>query len=276
MRPVLLSVGSFTISSFGFFASIAFLVGTFLVWLQGRDARLSEEKIFDTVFTTVLYGLIGARLFHVLFNFDLFSVSLLRIFLIWKFPGFSLTGGILFSIIALWFVSRSKKFVIWQIFDIYALAFLPAFSIGAIGALLDGAQVGTPTNLFWGVAMAGYEQFRHPLGMYESLFALVSFVIFSRIRDQLEKKKMPFGLTALLVFAAMNLFLFFLAFIKEDQIYFMELNINQLVSFVSVIIAVIYIPKRSGRNLKKDFQILLSKLDSSFKSGKKSKIKEQL
>lgn len=257
MRPILFSIGSISVSSFGFFFALSFIVGTFLIWRQGRDERLSEEKVLDSVFATVIYGFIGARIVYSLANFDIFGVNLLRVFLIWKFPGLSFIGALLGGSIALFLSAKRKKFQLWQIFDIYSVVFLLVYAIASIGAMLDGAQVGTPVR--WGILYAGFTEYRHPLGFYGAIFGVVSYLIFSRLRQSFEKQKHPFGIIFLLVVIVFSIFMFVLEFFKETTTYLIYLSINQLIYIGVFLASVAYLPKKLGRNILKDFLSIVSK-----------------
>lgn len=260
MKPVLFSIGSFSFSSFGFFAAVAFLIGTFLVWRQGRNERLSEEKILDSVFATTAYIFVGARIGHVLLHFNEFSPSLLRFFLIWKFPGLSLAGALLFGIIGVLISARRKKFNLWHIFDIYAHAGLLVVLFLGLGGLLDGAEVGRVTNLFWGVSFAGVTELRHPIGLYEALFAILAFGGFHALHKQFEKQRKPYGVSALLIFFSFNLFFFILGFFKENPAMLSGFDVNQIVFGCGVLVSIVLLYYRLGRRLQGDIASIVQRI----------------
>ena len=73
MFPVLFSIGKITVSSFGVFLTLGFLFGVFLVWRLTRAWELNEEKILDLTMLTFIGGLIGARIYFLMENWQLFS-----------------------------------------------------------------------------------------------------------------------------------------------------------------------------------------------------------
>src|SRR3989338_804880 len=95
MYPVLLSFGSFSVSSFGVLIVLGYLFAIFLVWRLSRAWDLDEEKILDLALLTFLGGMIGARVYFVLEHWDLFAPSVAKIILFYQLPGFSFWGGLL-------------------------------------------------------------------------------------------------------------------------------------------------------------------------------------
>lgn len=153
MLPVLFSIGNFNVSSLGFFLTVAFLIGIFLVWRLARAWDLDEEKILDLTLLTFLGGLIGARVYFVIDNLSFFSSDLLKIILIPKYPGFSFWGGFLGGWLALYFFVRKFKMDFWLIADIASIGFLGGLIISDLGCFLGGCSIGTPPKLFLSEAL---------------------------------------------------------------------------------------------------------------------------
>ena len=100
MFPTLLTIGSFSLSSFGVFLALAFLFGVFLIWRLSRAWDLDEEKILDLMLLTFLGGLVGARLFFGLINILAvkWGYNEVKIFLIW----FDILAYLFFVGLAIW------------------------------------------------------------------------------------------------------------------------------------------------------------------------------
>ncbi len=181
MFPVLFSVGNLVVSSFGFFLALAFLLGIFLVWRLSRAWDLDEERILDLTLITFLGGLIGARLYFVTQNIAFFTADLTRIFLIPKYPGFSLWGGFLGGWLALYFFVRRFKLDFWHIADIASIGFLGGLFLADFGCFLGGCSVGNPSKMFFAVPMVGLVGKRFPVQALESLlFLFVLLNLWSR------------------------------------------------------------------------------------------------
>ncbi len=176
MLPVLFSIGTISVSSFGMLLALGFLVGVFLVWRLSRAWDLDEEKILDLTLLTFLGGLVGARLYFVLENFSIFSQNLFGILLINKLPGFSFWGAFLGGWLTLYFLSRRKKVDFWQAGDIASVGFLGGLIFSSLGCFLGSCNIGIPSNLFLAVNMVGFLGKRFPVQLLEAI--LLIWVLF--------------------------------------------------------------------------------------------------
>lgn len=170
MLPVLFSIGNIAVSSFGVFLALAFLLSVFLIWRLSRAWDLEEEKILDLTLLTFLGALLFARIYFVFEHLQFFLASPLKIILLTKFPGFSFWGGFLGGWLTLFYFCRRQRLDFWQIADIAAVGFLGGLILSAIGCLLGGCDIGTPSKLFLAVPMVGAIGKRFPVQALEAAF----------------------------------------------------------------------------------------------------------
>ena len=258
MRPILFSLGPISISSFGFFAAIAFLAASFLIWRFSQEELLfsktpvEDEILFDGVFIFVLGSLIGARLIFVFSHFEKFGFNILRWILIKQTSGFSFLGGFLVGALLLFLFCLKKQLDFWDIFDIFSLGGVFALVFGFIGAFLDGVGVGAETTFPWGVVFVGLEGKRHPVQLLGAAFFLLCFLILKRVRLLALKKKLKKGVVAFCFLALLGLGLFFLEFLKEGDIYWKWFKKDHFLYLGIALVSSACFYKRLGRNLKKD------------------------
>lgn len=175
MFPVLFSIGSISISSFGVFLALGFLWGVFLVWRLSRAWDLDEEKILDLTLLTFLGGFLGARAYFVLENFQFFAQSPIKIIIFTHFPGFSFWGGFLGGWLSLFYFARRLRADFWQVADIASVGFLGGLIFANFGCLLGGCSIGIASKLFFAVPQVGSLGKRLPTQGLESL--LLIFVL---------------------------------------------------------------------------------------------------
>lgn len=168
MFPILLTIGRISISSYGVFLALAFLLSLFLIWRLSRAWDLNEEKVLDLTILTFFGGLIGARIYFVLNHPGAFS-NFLNILLFNKVPGFSFWGSFLGAWLTLYFFSKRQRFDFWMAADIASVGFIGGLILSNIGCFLGGCNVGIPSKLFLAVNMVGEIGKRIPVQAMEAL-----------------------------------------------------------------------------------------------------------
>ena len=109
---------------------VCFFIFFFSLYLLSKDDLLllrknvDVEEMFNQGFLFIAVGLFFARVFYIVFHFKNLYLNPLVFFYFTKYPGFSLTGGLLAGAIFLYFYLARRKVPINREFDIYALSFM--------------------------------------------------------------------------------------------------------------------------------------------------------
>lgn len=247
MYPVLFHLGPLTVSSFGFFLSLAVLAAVFTSWRLAKAYDLDEEKIIDLGIFTFLGGIVLARIFFVIFNWSYFGFdNLFKIFLINLYPGFSFWGGLLGGIITLYCFSKRFKLSFWEIADFASVSFFLGLAISDLGCFVGGCYIGIPSNSFLALPIVGVIGKRLPVSLFESIILLwVFFHLFKQvIRFHFAGKILAFSLIYL------GLVKFILQFFRDNQS--QENLIAYLLSFGLFFSGIFVFYFRSKRNIIKD------------------------
>jgi phosphatidylglycerol:prolipoprotein diacylglycerol transferase len=139
--PLVLRIGSFSITGFGLMMMLAFILAGWAMQLELRRRALDEEYAADVVIGAVLGGLIGAKLWYVaLTGESLFSRG-----------GFVWYGGFLGGVLGVVFNSWRKRVPIAFTAELVAPALTLGYAIGRVGCFLVGDDYGVPTSLPWAV-----------------------------------------------------------------------------------------------------------------------------
>ena len=125
-------------------------------------------------------GILGARLYHVITDYELYPHHPWRAFAIWD-GGLGIPGGIAGGVITGLVVARRRHLSLPVLLDSVAPALPLAQAIGRCGNWFNQELFGRPSSLPWAVRIdlehrpAGMEQFTsfHPTFLYESLWNLV-------------------------------------------------------------------------------------------------------
>lgn len=226
MYPILLSFGPVTLYNFSIFLVLAWILFSFFFWRSLRASGVDEDKIFDLTFYSTIVAFIVARLGFVLFHWDLFSDTWLKIVAIWVAPGLSLYGGLLGGIGTLVSMSRSHKVRLGMVLDALVLSLPIALIVGHIGAFLDGATVGKLSQLPWAMHVAGEVGKRHPISLYQIVALVVIMIVISRIVRLSLRDKRPYGVNGVWFFILYGAIMFVLELFTEAPVYWV-LTANQ-------------------------------------------------
>ena len=178
--PIAFSLGPINIYWYGVFMVLGMVSGISLACYLGKYYDLRTELILDLSFWLIVYGLVGARLYHIGLEWGYYRNAPMDIFKIWQ-GGLAIHGAIIADLLALIGFAWSKKISFWLLASVAT----PALAIGQVfgrwGNYFNQELFGLPTGLSWGIPIAenlrpaAYldSQYFHPTFIYESLFCLL-------------------------------------------------------------------------------------------------------
>lgn len=191
MNPEIFSVGNFSIRWYSVLILLGIVIGFFLADKEGKKFRLPLDFIFNLGFWVVLFGIVGARVYYVVFNFSIYKDHLIDIFKVWN-GGLAIHGGIIAGLITLLVYCRMKHVSPLRIADIAVPSLILAQAIGRWGNFFNGEAHGPATTLanlqnlhipsFIIRGMNIHGIYYHPTFFYESLWCLVGFILLLLIR----------------------------------------------------------------------------------------------
>ncbi|MFA6082270.1 MAG: prolipoprotein diacylglyceryl transferase family protein [Patescibacteria group bacterium] len=172
MHPILFTVGSVTIFSFGLFLALAILVGSLCFAILAKYSRLNLPGFFDNILFMIFVGVVGARIAYVITYPQYFRFpqgSWTNAFALWQ-GGLVFYGAIFGGLFAVWLILRSEKQYILKWLNILILGFLLAVALGQTGCQFGGCALGQTSSAK--LAIDG----RLPIALYEAIFSLLLFV----------------------------------------------------------------------------------------------------
>ena len=158
---------SLTVWNYGLMMVIAFLSAVFVIRWLSRDITPDPQLITNAALYSLIAGVVGARLFHVLHYFDRYQGNLLSVFAIWQ-GGLELVGGVVLAISVIFLYLCYHKLPKRQYLDILAIGLMSALAFGRIGCFLNGCCFGKPTNLPWAVRFP-YDSFAYRSQVFPNL-----------------------------------------------------------------------------------------------------------
>lgn len=267
MYPILISLGPIKIYSFGVFLVLAVVVGSFIIWREGRDSKFDEEKLIDLLVFEAIFGLAGARIYYLLFHLEEIGLNPFSWLLIFHFPGLSFLGAILGGLVGALLFTKKNGWSFWQVADFLVLGVSLGEGIGRIGAFFSGSAYGGETSLPWGVRTIGLLGKRHPVQLYEVLVAFLTFFLLLKLKKTWQEKNLSSGINFLLYVLIFGATRFLLEFLRGDSVYFQGWRTTQIVCLIFILGALVFLYLRLGRSLKTDFLGLIQKIKSRGKEN---------
>jgi prolipoprotein diacylglyceryl transferase len=164
---------------YGIILAVGVLVGVFTAEQRWRRRGYPRDGIYDIAFWVVIWGVIGARLYHVVSDYQLFEDDPLRAFQIWR-GWLSIWGAVIGGAIAVIVITYRRKLPTLVVMDCMSVGIVLAQAIGRWGNYFNQELFGKPTTLPWGLEISpqnrpfGYTQYKtfEPTFLYESLACL--------------------------------------------------------------------------------------------------------
>lgn len=218
--------------------AIGFLLAFTYALFNIKRFNIELDPMIDVVLVCVVCGILGARLYYVLFNLDYYLDNPTQIFAIWN-GGLGIYGGIITAFAVGWFMSKKKKLNPLAMFDIASFGFLIGQGIGRWGNFVNQEAFGTPTDLPWGMVSANTDNVAvHPCFLYESVWCLVGFLAMHFI--SLKFKKFD-GQMFLIYIGWYGLGRAWIEGLRTDSLWLVQdvIRVSQLVAILCVIASVV-------------------------------------
>lgn len=218
---------------------------------RSKQEGISFDNLLDMAIFTIIFAIIGARLYYVLTSLDSFH-SLYDVIAIWN-GGIAIYGAIIGGAITIYCVCRYKKIKVMKAYDMVVPAVMIGQIIGRWGNFFNCEAYGRLTDtpwrmcspkiakeLFaWGqIDSTAYQSVldgtlgAHPTFLYESLWNLVGFVII----NLLYKKKKFDGQVFLMYITWYGFGRMLIESLRTDSLYVGVFRISQVVGFVCFVV----------------------------------------
>lgn len=242
MNPIALELGPISIYWYSITMFLAILTGSFIFIKSAKKKGYNEKFLSDLVFYGAIFGIIGARIYYVIFNLGYYLANPLQIIAIWN-GGLAIHGAIIGG--GAWFIYYSKKHKknFLKIFDLAAPALILAQAIGRWGNFFNseahGSEVARETleNMhipeFIINGMNIDNKYYHPTFLYESIWNFLGFILLITLR---KKANLKTGKLTGIYFIWYSVCRFFIESLRTDSLMLGPLKVAQVVSIILFII----------------------------------------
>ena len=169
---------------YGIIIAIGLLMALLFCMKQRKKYGISEDDLLDGLLWGIPFGIIGARLYYVIFYLDLYRISdgtinWREVIAIWD-GGLAIYGGVIATVIVALLLSRHRKFKIGAMLDLVVMGLLIGQIFGRWGNFMNREAFGAETTLPWRMQLtttAGTLIEVHPTFLYESLWNLIGLLL---------------------------------------------------------------------------------------------------
>jgi phosphatidylglycerol:prolipoprotein diacylglycerol transferase len=246
VNPIIFTLGPLQIRWYGLLIASGVFLSFYLATDTAKKWNFDENDLSNAVIIGIIFAIIGARLYYVIFNWDIYSKMPSEIFKTWH-GGMAIHGGILGALLSVYIYTKLKKnisFTFLQGLDLMAHVLPLGQAIGRWGNFFNYEAYGGPTSLPWKMfvpnpfRMPGYENYEyfHPTFLYESIWDLIIFLfLFYYARN---KKKFD-GEIISLYLILYSLGRGVIEILRTDSLMFLGMKVAVLISIFFIIFGII-------------------------------------
>lgn len=263
------------IAYYGIIIGLGILAGLFVAVMEAKRSGQNPDTYYDLVIYAVIFSVIGARIYYVIFSWDMYKDDLKSIFNI-RQGGLAIYGGVIAAIITVIIFARVKKLSAPLIFDTAGLGLVTGQMIGRWGNFFNREAFGEYTNNLFAMRLpvdavrpgditdlmrkhmeiengVSYIQV-HPTFLYESLWCMMILILLLLYRRH---KKFD-GEIFLMYLGGYGLGRLWIEGLRTDQLWIpgTEIPVSQVLAGMLVIVSAgIIVYNRKKLNLDKKEKI---------------------
>ncbi len=232
--------------------SIFILSGIIIAWIfiqsDAKKFNITKDFITNLIFWAIIFGIIGARLYYVIFNWGYYSEHLNEIWHIWE-GGLAIHGGLIVGCLVIIIYCKKYHTSILRILDISAPYILLAQAIGRWGNFFNREAYGIATTyehlksikivpefIIYGMNINGV--YYTPTFYYESIWCIIGFIIILAIR-KFKYLRLGQQIGAYLMWYSLGRF--FIESLRTDSLMIGYFKVAQIISIILFIFGLVLI-----------------------------------
>ena len=246
--------GGFTIALYGIIIGCGMLICVATAAYDRKSRGLDPDSMWDCALYGIIFGVIGARIYYVLFSWDMYKNDLKEIFMI-RNGGLAIYGGVIGGFLTVLIFCLVKKISFLEMADSVALVFPLGQAIGRWGNFFNREAFGGWTDNIFAMRLpvadvrvsdippelmdlvnggADYIQV-HPTFLYESMWNTILFISLFLYR----KHKAFSGEVFALYLFFYGLGRFFIEALRTDQLKlpYVGLAVSRVVALVCMVLS---------------------------------------
>jgi phosphatidylglycerol:prolipoprotein diacylglycerol transferase len=244
MNPTAFSIGGFDIRWYGILIAIGMTLGILLANYNCKWREVEYDNLLNIVLLSIPIGIVGARLYYVVFEFENYKNNILEAFNI-RNGGLAIHGGLIFAIGTALIYTRIKKLTFVKFADVAAPSIIFAQALGRWGNFFNQEAHGDfvsyefikhfPIFIQKGMNIDGL--YYNPTFLYESAWNIIVFIILMVILRQSKKN----GIVFFTYIGLYSIGRFIIEAMRTYSLMLGNIRIAQLISLTGILLWIIFI-----------------------------------
>lgn len=281
LSRIAFAVGSVKIYWYGIILTLGFILGYIYIAVMSKKFGLKMDDIIDVIVMSIVGGIVGARIYYVAFNFNLYKNNLWDVFKIWE-GGIAIYGGIIGAFLVAVFLCKRKNIEILRLSDLVVGGLILGQAIGRWGNFVNIEAFGKNTNSIFGMTSVSIQKYLyqvapdlsklglnidptgsvHPCFLYESFWCFLGFLLILILSTKfdywnisndnkdgktkestlsIKKRELYRGELTLIYFAWYGLGRFWIEGLRVDSLMLGNIRISRLVSLILALVSILYL-----------------------------------
>ncbi|MBL4938327.1 prolipoprotein diacylglyceryl transferase [Clostridium sp. YIM B02515] len=239
MNPTAFNLFGLPIRWYGILIASGMMLGMILAQYTCKYREIDYDTFINTILLALPLGIIGARLYYVLFEFDYYKNNISQI-LNTRQGGLAIHGGLIAGVLTAFLYLKHKKINFFKLGDVAVPSIILAQAMGRWGNFFNQEAHGGPVSYDFikhfpqfiqkGMFIEGI--YYQPTFLYESIWNICVFVILLVIL----KKSKKIGLVFFTYVGLYSMGRFFIEGLRTDSLMLGNIRIAQLVSLSGVVL----------------------------------------
>lgn len=252
MNPVAFSIGGFDIRWYGILIAFGMALGIFIANYNCKWRDADYDKLLNIVLLSIPIGIVGARLYYVILEFENYKNNIIDAFNI-RNGGLAIHGGLIFAFGTALIYTKIKKLNFIKFADVAAPSIILAQALGRWGNFFNQEAHGDAVSyefikhfpMFIQSGMNINGTYYNPTFLYESTWNITVFLILIIILRKSKKN----GIVFFTYIGLYSIGRFIIEGMRTDSLMIGSVRMAQLVSLSGVIIWLVFITLNYYKNV---------------------------
>ena len=246
--PVAFEIFGRPVYWYGILIATGVLIGIYLAMGYARRLKFDPEMILDFALLAIPFAIVGARLYYVVFQWEIYKHNPIDMFKIWE-GGLAIYGAVIGGIVAAMIFLRWRKVNFWDLVDIVSPSLILGQAIGRWGNFFNQEAYGRlVTDKAWqwfpfAVYIEAKREWHMATFFYESMWNLLVFIFLMYYRKR-RKRPGDIFLLYLLLYSCGRIVI---EGLRTDSLYWGPFRVSQLLAGLLIAFSIIMLVVRRRR-----------------------------